>query len=59
MKPMLPEGTMTFIHPSLRHPIVIPSWIKNDARWWTDDKISDMDFVNAVHYLLDEGIIRL
>jgi len=59
MKPMLPNGTLTFIHPSLSHPTIIPSWIKNDAGWWVDGKINDTDFVNAMYYLLDKGIIRL
>jgi hypothetical protein len=59
MKTMLPEGTLTFIHPSIAHLTTIPSWIKNDAGWWADDKISDMDFLNAMYYLLDKGIIRL
>lgn len=59
MKTMLPDGILTFIHPSLSHPTIIPSWIRNDAGWWADGKISDTDFVNAMYYLLDKGIIRL
>ena len=26
----------------------IPSWIKNNAGWWADDKISDDEFVSAI-----------
>ena len=35
----------------------IPSWIKNVAGFWADDQTSDDDFVNAIEYLIGEGII--
>ena len=36
---------------------VIPSWIKNNAKWWADDKIPDEDFVKSIQYLVKKGII--
>ncbi|HSD04784.1 MAG TPA: hypothetical protein VLB45_03415 [Nitrosopumilaceae archaeon] len=35
----------------------IPSWIKNNARWWADGKISDNDFVLGIQYLIDSKIM--
>ena len=35
----------------------IPSWIKNTAGWWADDKIHDVVFVGAIRYLINEGIM--
>jgi len=38
--------------------IIIPSWIKNNAGWWTDDKISDSDFLYGIKYLVENNIIK-
>ena len=35
----------------------IPDWIKNNAKWWADDLISDEDFVESIQYLVKKGII--
>ena len=29
----------------------IPYWIKNNAKWWSDDKISDNDFLSGIEYI--------
>lgn len=36
---------------------VIPDWVKNNARWWSNDQISDDDFVKSLQYLVKKGII--
>ena len=36
----------------------LPFWFKNTAKYWTDDKISDEEFVRSVKYLQDAGIVR-
>jgi len=36
----------------------IPSWIKNNAQWWSENKISTEDFVSGLKYLIENGIIR-
>ncbi len=35
----------------------IPSWVKNVAEFWCQDKIDDGSFVEALQYLIDNGII--
>jgi len=35
----------------------IPSWVKNVAEFWCHDKIDDGSFVEAIQYLIDNGII--
>ena len=35
----------------------IPSWIKNNARWWSDGEIDDNSFVQGIQYLIKEGIM--
>ncbi len=37
---------------------LIPSWIKNNAGWWSDDLISEGDFVKGIEFLIGQGIIR-
>ena len=38
---------------------VIPSWIKNNAKWWADGDISDSAFVSALQWLIKNGIMQL
>ncbi len=37
----------------------IPSWIKNNADWWSQGLISDDDFVKGIQYLIEQGIISI
>ena len=37
----------------------IPSWVKNNAKWWAEGLISDEDYVQGIEYLIKEGIIRV
>ena len=36
---------------------VIPDWVKNTAGWWANGEIPDSAFVNAIQYLIKQGII--
>ncbi|MFB5627361.1 MAG: hypothetical protein ACE5R5_04100, partial [Nitrosarchaeum sp.] len=35
----------------------VPDWVKNTATWWSNDQISDDDFIKFVQYLVKKGII--
>jgi len=37
----------------------IPSWIKNNAGWWADDKIDDFTFAQGVGFLIKSKIIEI
>ena len=37
----------------------VPSWVKNTAKWYGDGKISEAEFLNAIRYLINNGIIDL
>jgi len=37
----------------------IPSWIKQNARWWADGVITEDDFVNGLKYMVEKGIINV
>jgi hypothetical protein len=38
-------------------PLMIPSWIKNNARWWAQGTISDADFVEGIKYLIENNVM--
>jgi hypothetical protein len=35
----------------------IPSWIKNNADWWSRGLISDDEFVKGIQFLVEKGVI--
>lgn len=37
--------------------LVLPSWIKSNARWWEKDLITDDDFIKGIEYLVSNRII--
>ncbi len=37
----------------------IPSWVKNNAKWWADGVISETDFISGIEYLVNNGIIKV
>lgn len=37
----------------------IPSWIKNNAEWWSQGQLGDDDFVKGIQYLVQQGIIQI
>ncbi len=57
------SGTGTVTPPKDTTPpktdIVIPSWIKSNAQFWADGKITDKDFVSGIQYLINQKIIKI
>ncbi len=37
----------------------IPAWIKNNAGWWADGLITDVDFVSGIQWLITNGIMKI
>ena len=37
----------------------VPSWIKNSAGWWAEDKIADADFILGMQHLVDTNVITI
>jgi hypothetical protein len=38
---------------------MVPSWVKNNAKWWSEDLIEDTDFINGIEYLIKKQIISI
>ena len=47
------------IPPTQEPTLEIPSWIKNNARWWADNQIDDNSFVQGIQYMIKEGIMKI
>lgn len=38
---------------------LIPSWIKNTAKFWVEGKITDKEFLGAIQYLIDKKVLTV
>jgi len=38
---------------------MVPDWVKNTAGWWANDAISEKEFVNAIEFLIKDGIVQV
>jgi len=43
----------------MNNSIEIPDWIKNNALWWADNKISESDFVSGIEFMIKNGIMQI
>ena len=39
--------------------VLVPDWVKNNAKWWHEDLIGDTDFINGIQHLVQYGIIKI
>jgi len=39
--------------------VKVPAWIRSNAGWWSEGLISDGEFVSAMEFLIEEGIISV
>ena len=37
----------------------IPYWIRNLANWWSQDQISDSEFLSAISYMIEKQVINI
>jgi len=54
------SGSLETLIPTQTEPeISIPSWIKNNAGWWSDGSIPDNAFVSGLQWFISNGIITI
>ena len=53
------KANATFLNQFLKEIPDIPSWIKNTVGWWADGAISDEEFVKAIEFLINKGIMKI
>ncbi|HEX5457986.1 MAG TPA: DUF192 domain-containing protein [Candidatus Nitrosotalea sp.] len=39
--------------------VSIPSWVKHNAKFWSDGSITDTQFIAGIQYLINNGIIKM
>jgi len=39
--------------------LIIPDWIRTNAKWWADGITSDDEFVSGIKWFIEKGIIRV
>jgi len=37
----------------------VPDWVKNNAKWWAEGKISEQEYLDAIKFLIDNQIIKI
>ena len=37
----------------------IPDWVKNNAKWCSENSIGEADYVKSLEYLIQNGIIEI
>jgi len=53
-------GSSIFItNSSAQEETKIPDWVKNVAGWWANDKITEIEFLAGIEYLINNNIISL
>lgn len=40
-------------------PKIVPEWVKNNAKWWSDGRIDDAAFTQAIEYLIVQKIVSI
>jgi len=52
-------NTNMFANSGIQPDLQIPSWIKNNAKWWSQGQIGDSEFVQGVQYLIKHEIMKI
>jgi len=55
----LAKTTIPIIIDRITKEIIIPDWIKNNAKWWSEDQIDDNTFIQGIEYLITSQIITI
>ena len=37
----------------------IPMWVRNNAAWWSEGHLTDVEFANGIKYLISSGLIKV
>ena len=44
---------------ALKNTISIPSWVKNNAKYWNENSIDDSTFAQGIQYMIKQGVITI
>jgi hypothetical protein len=52
-------NTNMFTSSGTQADLQIPSWIKNNAKWWVQGSLTDDDFTKGIQYMIQNGIMKI
>ena len=52
-------NTNMFTDSGTQSDLQIPSWIKNNAKWWAQGSLTDDDFTKGIQYMIQKGIMKV
>jgi len=50
---------LPILEKNIEKPKPIPTWVKNNAKWWSEDLVDDKSFVNGIQHLIENKIISI
>lgn len=56
---MPPQGAMTTTSTTGAQNVPIPSWVKNNAKWWSTGTIDDSTFAQGIQYMVQQKIVKI
>lgn len=57
--PPVTNSSETLTDSTIGQPPLVPTWIKSVADWWAKGQISDLEFLKAIEYLVNNKIISV
>ena len=52
-------NTNMFANSATQADLQIPSWIKNNAKWWAQGSLTDEDFTKGIQYMIKNKIMKI
>jgi hypothetical protein len=60
---MLPQGSTSpstsAITSNVTSSVSIPSWVKSNAKYWSEKQLADSDFISGLQYMIQQGILKV
>src|SRR6476660_52596 len=52
-------NTNMFTNSATQADLQIPSWVKNNAKWWAQGSLTDEDFTKGIQYMIKNKIMKI
>jgi len=52
-------GILAIIPSAIAQSSDVPDWVKNNALWWAEGKISEQEYLDAIKFLVDNQVIKI
>lgn len=56
---MSPQGAISSSNTNGTQTTPIPSWVKNNAKWWSSGAIDDSTFAQGIQYMVHQKIVKI